>query len=86
VSTKVYNITEISFIQGGYIHRGEPLRRTYTFDTNPTESEIFNKILLFEKEARPMTDWGGEIDTHHIFFEGLQWNNTYSAYTILWGS
>jgi hypothetical protein len=83
IRTKIYHIKELSLVKET---TDRTLRRTYTFDEYPTGSKILDTIVSFEEEARLMYIWDDGIDLHHIFFEGLQWNETHSAYTSVWGS
>ena len=50
-----------------------------------TIKEMVKNIVEFEKEARQYTDWLGEIDECHIFFEGLE-KVKEGEYKVKWGS
>ena len=50
-----------------------------------TTKELFYNIIEHEKESRPLTDWFGGIDAHHIFFEGLD-KRLDGSYSVFWGS
>ena len=47
--------------------------------------ELVDIIKRFESENRPKTDWFGEIDRTHRYFEGLQENHD-GTYTPRWAS
>jgi len=50
-----------------------------------TVKELMECIVEFEKEDRPKTLWGGGVDCHHIFYDGLR-HTEGKGYQILWGS
>lgn len=82
-----FDITELTLVQDNSMSAIDSyIKRTYKFDEPPTEKDIFDKILLFEKEARLLSSWFDGIDTHHIYFEGLQWDRRHQAYSCMWGS
>ena len=50
-----------------------------------TVTEFMECIVEFEKEDRPKSRWGGGVDCHHIFYDGLMYKEG-KGYKILWGS
>jgi hypothetical protein len=49
-----------------------------------TISDLISCIEKTELRTRPDTDWFGGADTHHIYFEGMFFEN--GVYRIYWGS
>jgi hypothetical protein len=47
-------------------------------------ADVAAAIARTEQEARPRSEWFGGVDIHHVFFEGLIWEE--EAWTINWGS
>jgi len=63
-------------------------RVTMTFENENgfTVKEMFNNIVEFEKKTRPLTDWFGGVDAHHVYFEGLHFAGEMNTYAPMWGS
>ena len=62
------------------------VRMTFKNEKGFTVKELFDHIVEFENKSRPLTDWFGGLDAHHIFFEGLDWSEKDKAFMIIWGS
>jgi hypothetical protein len=62
-------------------------RRTYNTQKRFfTVGEVVKVVEKFERIHRPKTSWIGDIDCHHVFFEGLRSNAERSAFRVCWGS
>ena len=61
--------------------------KTYTYKGGFSANYLLKCIADFEKDIRPMerNKWFGNIDKHHIFFEGITVQEGHS-YSIGWGS
>ena len=71
---------------GKYRVSTKHVQRTFTNKRGYfTCGELIDHIVEFENTSRIFTNWFGNIDEHHVFFEGLEpkGNNTY---TVNWGS
>jgi len=62
------------------------VRMTFKNENGFTVKELFDHVVAFENKSRPLTDWFGGIDAHHIFFEGLEWSPKEKAFIVIWGS
>lgn len=51
-----------------------------------TVAEVVEAIEDVESIDRPKTEWFGDIDSSHVFFDGLKLNRAGDAYSIYWGS
>lgn len=88
----VYHNNVITFItcthNSNDIHTTE-YEKTYNTSelmlSGVTVQHMFDIILDFEKETRPLTSIMNGIDIHHIYFEGLQ-PITNTKYKPLWTS
>jgi hypothetical protein len=49
-----------------------------------TIRDLAAAIAKTERESRERGEWLGGIDVHHIFFEGLSFDD--DVWTISWGS
>ncbi len=48
--------------------------------------DVIQKILAFEKIDRPKSKWFGGVDCHHIYYEGIAFNDDGKTLGIYWGS
>jgi hypothetical protein len=48
--------------------------------------DVIQNIKKFEKLDRPKSKWFGGVDCHHIFYEGIYFNNDKKTLGISWGS
>tara|TARA_B100000482_G_C12579713_1_gene287370 strand:+ start:105 stop:608 length:504 start_codon:yes stop_codon:yes gene_type:complete len=48
--------------------------------------DVVQNILAFEKLDRPKSRWFGGVDCHHIFYEGICFNDDKTTLAIRWGS
>ena len=71
-------------------HEGETKRSFLNKRGYFTVHEMVHHIIAFENVARPKSRWWGgkvgEVDTHHVFFEGIQRAADGHSYFIVWGS
>lgn len=51
-----------------------------------TVKALLDCIVQTETAQRKKSEWLGGIDAHHVFFEGLVWDDEAEAYEISWGS
>ena len=54
-----------------------------------TVLELVAVIVEFEKVIRPKSDWFGGVDTHHVYFEGIDpitHDDGAVVHEICWGS
>ncbi len=86
LDTVCYKEKEITFIESrSQFHQG--FTKTFKNSKGFTVREMFNIIVEFEEEARPLSNWFGGIDAHHIYFEGLrEYPDKKNSYMIRWGS
>lgn len=78
----IYDKDVIEF--GHRVESGDETRKTYRFSSNKvTIKEFVDAIVAFEKITRPLN---GRIDTHHIFYEGIEQMKENGPFYINWGS
>lgn len=86
-----YPMGSITFLQNPIdiqTVRSRPCRRKYTSPSGSfTVKELAHTIAKWEKYLRvqPGYDWFGEIDTHHIYYEGID-RRSDGTYEVHWGS
>jgi hypothetical protein len=86
-----YPMGSITFLQNPIdiqTVRSRPCRRKYTSPSGEfTVRELAQTIAKWEKHLRvqPGFDWFGEIDTHHIYYEGIE-RRSDGTYEVHWGS
>lgn len=86
LNTICYNEKKITLIEErSQFNKG--FGKTFTNNKGFTVREMFNVIVEFEKETRPLSNWFGGVDAHHIYFEGFRkYQDKENTYTICWGS
>lgn len=57
----------------------------YKSDDGFTRKQLFESVLSYDSLTRPKTDWFGLPDWHHVFFEGIHFNED-GVGIIYWGS
>ncbi len=50
-----------------------------------TVQELLAAVAETERQSRPMSEWYGGINVHHVFFEGIHWMQD-GVWVIRWGS
>ena len=60
--------------------------KTFTQEGGFSCWDVIKCIKKFEKSDRPKTKWFGGIDCHHVFYEGIHFNNDNKTLGISWGS
>ena len=71
-----YKSKEITFVQKNF-------SKTFRSENGFNVKQIFNNVEDFEMEARHLTNLFGNIDTHHIVFEGF-YKIKENHYEIYW--
>lgn len=78
-------------IQFGYrtYSKDMEIKKTYQFPSKTVTIKNFVEAIIdFEKLVRPISDGSSysEIDTHHIFYDGINQEKRNGPYFINWGS
>ena len=86
LSEVCYEGNEITLVvEKSEFHEG--FSKTFRSPNGFTVRQMFDNVEDFEMKARPLSNWFGGIDAHHIFFEGFnKIDGTDNHYTICWGS
>tara|TARA_B100000678_G_C17809334_1_gene342310 strand:+ start:56 stop:490 length:435 start_codon:yes stop_codon:yes gene_type:complete len=81
-----YEGSEITFVvEESEFHKG--FSKTFINEVGFTVRQMFDNVVDFEIKARPLSNWFGGIDCHHIYFDGFnKIDGTDNHYTIYWGS
>lgn len=86
-----YNASKVLLISDTFSYRPhsnitEPLAETQIYHGRKWSLQaVKDCIFLAEKKQRPKTNWFGDIDSSHVFFEGL-YHNSDGSYSACWGS
>lgn len=51
-----------------------------------TVRELLQAVEETERQTRGQSQWLGGVDVHHIYFEGIEFNDEDGVWEICWGS
>ncbi len=83
------NTIEYPFDTITLIFNSQSVNYEHAYNSNSTDGftvrRLFDIVLDFENQTRPLTCFLGGIDVHHIYFEGLRKMED-GKYRVMWGS